>query len=181
MKKLRDQPVPKLKERSKLEHAKRISLDVGCGSNPKGTVNIDFFREGYNPQTGDQKIGDYVKAQNIENFVVGDSMYLPFRDESFNVVFSTHVIEHVVDPAGMLREMNRVCNGKMIVRCPHRKGSNARKPFHLNYLDEVWYQRVASSMGLNMQYSIAYEYPVLRGLVKVFQRKLRLKLKRMIR
>jgi len=164
-----------------LESTKQISLDVGYGSNPKGTVNVDFFREGYNPQTGDQKKGEYVRAQNIENFIVGDAMHLPFKDEVFDVVFSTHVIEHVADPAGMLREMNRVCKGKMIVCCPHRKGSNAKKPFHINYLDEVWFQRVASSMGLNMQYSIAYEYPVLRGLVNVVPRKLRLKLKRMVR
>jgi ubiquinone/menaquinone biosynthesis C-methylase UbiE len=164
-----------------LKSTTHISLDVGCGSNPKGTVNIDFFKEGFNPQTGDQKIGDYVKAKNIENFVVGDAMHLPFRDGVFNVIFSTHVIEHVANPAGMLREMNRVCNRKMIVRCPHRKGSNAKKPFHINYLDEVWFQRVTSSMGLIMQYSIAYEYPFLRGLAKVVPRKLRLKLKKMIR
>ena len=157
---------------------KRTSLDVGCGSNPKGTVNMDFFREGFNPQTGDQKIGDYMKARNIENFVVADALYLPFKDGVFDVVFSSHVIEHVVDPKGMLLEMNRVCKRKMIVRCPHRKGSEAVRPFHVNYLDEAWFQRVASSTGLSMQYSIVYEYPILRGLVKVVPRKLRLKLKR---
>jgi ubiquinone/menaquinone biosynthesis C-methylase UbiE len=167
--------------REQLESTKRISLDVGCGSNPKGTVNVDFFREGYNPQTGDQKMGDYMKTQNIENFVIGDALSLPFRDESFSVVFSTHVIEHVKDPAGMLLEMDRVCKEKIIVRCPHRKGSNARKPFHINYLDERWFQHAASSMGLNMQYSIAYEYPILKGMTKIVPRKIRLKLKRMVR
>jgi ubiquinone/menaquinone biosynthesis C-methylase UbiE len=164
-----------------LERTEPISLDVGSGSNPKGTVNVDFFREGFNPQTGDQKTGEYVKAQSIENFVVSDATHLPFRDNVFDVVFSTHVIEHVADPVGMLREMNRVCKRKMIVRCPHRKGSNAVKPFHINYLDEVWFKHIALSMGLNMQYSIAYEYPLLRGLVKVVPRKLRLKLKRIAR
>ena len=154
---------------------------MGCALNPKGTVNVDFFREGHNPQTGDQKKGEYLRAQNIENFIVGDAMHLPFKDEVFDVVFSTQIIEHVTDPKGLLREMNRVCKRKMIVRCPHRKGSNAKKPFNINYLDEVWFQRVASSMGLNIQYSIAYEYPLFRGLAKVVPHKLKLKVKRMVR
>ena len=161
-----------------LERTRQISLDVGCGSNPKGTVNVDFFREGYNPQTGDQKIGEYMKARNIENFVMADALYLPFRDEAFDVVFSSHVIEHVFDPKGMLLEMNRVCKRKIIVRCPHRKGSGAKRPFHVNYFDETWFQSRASSIGLCMQYSISYEYPILRGLVKVLPQKFRLKLKR---
>jgi ubiquinone/menaquinone biosynthesis C-methylase UbiE len=159
----------------------RISLEVGCGTIPKGTVNLDLFKEGYNPQTGDQKKGEYMRAQNIENFIVGDAMHLPFKDEVFDVVFSIHVIEHVTDPKGHLREMKRVCKRKMIVGCPHRKGSNAKMPFHINYLDEVWFLRVASAMGLNIQYSIAYEYPVIRGLMKVVPRKLKLKLKRMVK
>jgi SAM-dependent methyltransferase len=160
----------------------RISLDVGCGSTPKGTVNIDFFKEGYNPQTGDQEKGEFMRAQDIENFIVGDAMHLPFKDEVFDVVFSTHVVEHVADPISHLCEMNRVCKRKLIVRCPHRKGSKAKMPFHINYLDEDWFLRIASSMGLNMQYSIVYEYNLaLRGFLKLFPRILKLKLKRMVR
>lgn len=159
----------------------RNSLDVGCGSNPKGTVNVDFFREGFNPQTGDQKIGDFMKAKNIENFVIGDAMHLPFKEDTFDVVFSTHAIEHVTNPLGMLREMSRVCKGKLIVRCPHRRGSNAIKPFHINYLDEDWFQKAATAIGLKMQYTLVYEYPIFRTLVKITPSKLRRKLKRIMK
>jgi ubiquinone/menaquinone biosynthesis C-methylase UbiE len=154
-----------------------MSLDVGCGSTPKGTVNVDFFREGYNPQTGDQKIGEYMKARNIENFIVADALYLPFKDAAFNVVFSSHVIEHVPDAKAMLLEMNRVCKRKIIIHCPHRKGSGAVRPFHVNYLDENWFQNVASNIGLSIKYSFSYEFPIFRGIVKFTPRKFRLKLK----
>jgi hypothetical protein len=69
----------------------------------------------------------------------------------------------------------------MIVRCPHRKGSGAVRPFHVNYFDEAWFQQVASSMGLTMQYSIAYEHPIIRALVKIIPRKLKLKLKKVMK
>jgi ubiquinone/menaquinone biosynthesis C-methylase UbiE len=164
-----------------LEDMKRISLDVGCGSHPKGTVNMDFFRGGYNPQTGDQKKGEYMRAQNIENFIVGDALHLPFKDEAFDVVFSTQVIEHVTDPKGLLCEMNRVCKRKMIVRCPHRKGSGAVRPFHVNYFDETWFQHIALSMGVTMRYSIAYEHPIIRALVKIFPCTLRIKVKKVMK
>src|SRR3990170_534564 len=157
------------------------SLDVGCGSSPKGTVNIDFFRKGFNPQTGDQKIGDYINRKNIKNFVIGDVTHLPFKEAAFDIVFSIHVIEHVADPLGMLREMNRVCKRKIIVKCPHRKGSNAVKPFHINYLDEYWFQRAASLIGLNMQYSIVYEFPIIMTLSRIVPRKLKLRLKRLVK
>ena len=159
----------------------RISLDVGCGANPKGTVNVDFFREGFNPQTGDQRIGHYMKARNIENFVIGDAMHLPFKENAFDVVFSVHAIEHVTNPSGMLREMSRVAKGKVIVRCPHRRGSNAVKPFHINFLDENWFQKRASAFGLNMQYTFEYEYPIFRALSKIIPDKLKRKLKRSLK
>jgi len=46
-------------------------------------------------------------------------MHLPFKDESFNAVFSSHTIEHVQNPLLMLREMCRVANEKIVVRCMH--------------------------------------------------------------
>ena len=47
---------------------------------------------------------------------------LPFADDSFDVIFYHHVIEHVSDPAGSLRELARVlCPGGLIyVGTPNR-------------------------------------------------------------
>jgi len=47
---------------------RRMTLDVGCGDNQKGDVNIDI-----------QKPLGYV-----ENFVLADAEHLPFKTKCFN-------------------------------------------------------------------------------------------------
>ena len=113
-------------------------LDVGCGNGElaKGDVNIDVFREGKNLQIGNQLVGEHVNPHLIKNFIVADASYLPFKDNAFLVAFSSHAIEHSNNPFKMYSEMCRVASRKVIVRCPHWRGSGAKRPFHLNYLDE---------------------------------------------
>jgi len=33
---------------------------VGCGSNPTGDANVDFFTGGWNPQEGNQTTGEFM-------------------------------------------------------------------------------------------------------------------------
>jgi hypothetical protein len=124
-------------------------LDVGCGSHlhAKGDVNIDFFRQGQNVQIGTQNIGEMVNPHLIKNFIVADACHLPFKDNAFDVVFSSHMIEHVANPFAMYREMARVASRKVVVRCPHRRGSGAKRPFHLSYLDEAWFEEARQRLG----------------------------------
>ena len=52
----------------------------------------------------------------------GSILDLPFADDSFDVVFYHHVIEHVSDPAGSLRELARILRpgGLIYVGTPNR-------------------------------------------------------------
>jgi hypothetical protein len=80
------------------EHVDFKILDVGCSARPKGDVNIGFLRGGLNPQTGERIQGEFMspqKAQKTKNFLLADAAHLPFKDESFNVTFSGHAIEHI--------------------------------------------------------------------------------------
>jgi ubiquinone/menaquinone biosynthesis C-methylase UbiE len=43
------------------------------------------------------------------NFVVADAQRLPFADDSFDIVVSCEMIEHVPNPLAATREMARVC------------------------------------------------------------------------
>jgi SAM-dependent methyltransferase len=83
----------------------------------------------------------------IPNFVVAHAENLPFKNECFEVVFSSHTIEHVKNPKKMLQELLRVSKRQVVVRCPHRKGSGAKRPFHINYLDEEWFSALFSKLG----------------------------------
>jgi hypothetical protein len=153
------------------EHVDFKILDVGCSARPKGDVNIGFLRGGLNPQTGERIQGEFMspqKAQKTKNFLLADAAHLPFKDESFNVTFSGHAIEHIQNPLLMLHEMCRVAKRKVIVRCPHRKGSAAKMPNHLSYFDEEWFKKASDILGFRSnQFITAYDYPISSKLEKV--------------
>jgi len=56
------------------------------------------------------------KYKNI-SFLVADSHHLPFPDKTFDLVFCTETIEHVVSPKRVLSEIKRVLKpeGKLII------------------------------------------------------------------
>jgi len=101
-------------------------LDVGCGVNPIGKVNTDI-NAGENWEIRQTDIDESVMmdVHSIPNFIVCSGEYLPFRDNSFEIVSSHHVIEHVVNPSLFLRECRRVSNYKTVIVCPHRYGRGA--------------------------------------------------------
>jgi SAM-dependent methyltransferase len=149
-----------------------VSLDVGCGNEKTalGEVNVDFFREGQNVQMKTQMKGASVDPHKISNFVVADASYLPFKDDAFNVVFSSHVIEHCQDPFAMYKELCRVSKRKIIIRCPHRRGSGAKRPFHVSFLDEKWFKEAADKMGFeSYQFLRGYDYPITSGIPILFK------------
>src|SRR5579872_4440510 len=54
--------------------------------------------------------------------VQGDLSRLPFSNESFSMIFSRSVFEHLTDPEGVLNEFNRVLKpgGLCVVLTPNR-------------------------------------------------------------
>lgn len=83
------------------------SLSVGSANTEIGNVNIDIQR--------DEKLS-----------IIGDARFLPIRDEVFDLVFFTDVIEHV--PEGYeLRSLQEICRvlkkeGKIILSTPNDTG-----------------------------------------------------------
>ncbi|MGA3058974.1 MAG: class I SAM-dependent methyltransferase [Candidatus Bathyarchaeia archaeon] len=145
-----------------------MKLDVGCGSNPSGDVNIDFLSFGWNSHEG-----KFMNPRLVSNFVVADAVFLPFRDGCFDVAFSSHVIEHVKDPYRMLSELLRVSKKEVVVRCPHRRGSGAKRPHHINYLDEDWFLGSLAKLGYSAKVLVTiFDYPVSSRLALICPRKL---------
>lgn len=78
-------------------------LDIGSGHNPNPKANI-FLERFFSNHL--HRGGMPVKM--MDNMVVGDAHYLPFKNNSIEQVYSNHVIEHLDDPERFLEECNRV-------------------------------------------------------------------------
>lgn len=89
-------------------------LDVGCGMKPYQQhlgaraakwMGIDFQATASGPSRAD---------------VFGSAIELPFKTDSFDVVLSTQVLEHVPEPGTLIREAHRVLRpgGHMVLTAP---------------------------------------------------------------
>jgi ubiquinone/menaquinone biosynthesis C-methylase UbiE len=78
-----------------------------------GDVNVDCFIAGWNSQEGDQKQGEFMNPCLIPNFVVAHAEFLPFKDECFDLAFSSHTIEHVKNPLKMMQELYELISAKL--------------------------------------------------------------------
>ena len=93
------------------EHGK--VLEVGCGTalgtHRLGEMGYDAYALDYSPKAAG------LWNRNIANFAVADGFSLPFKSDSFDLVWNTGVMEHFSDPQPMLGEMIRVCRPGGIV------------------------------------------------------------------
>lgn len=85
-------------------------LDVGCGSQPRGDVNCDLFL-GKSPHTK-------YAIKKCENFVRCNAEWLPFRDNSFPIVYASHLMEHLFHPFNFLKEAKRVASKIVYLQVP---------------------------------------------------------------
>jgi len=100
--------------RSKFYEALKINsilcgtvLDVGCG---EGHDAYFFSKRTDCVCALDLKPSAVWKRLKRENltFIVGDANLLPFRDESFDYIFTKDILHHISNPKRVLREMLRV-------------------------------------------------------------------------
>lgn len=80
----------------KITNTDRAYLDLGCGGSPYTHLFRGWKRTGF----------DFAPRKGVD--VVGDVHDLPFEDASFDLVFSTEVLEHASDPLLMLKEAYRI-------------------------------------------------------------------------
>ena len=126
------------------------SLDVGCGFFPKGDVNIDLYIEPSNHRLEKASL----PIKNIPNFIKGDAKYLPFPNNCFDIVFSSHMIEHVLKPERCLDEMCRVTKSRVKIWFPHWLGGRKSKTHH-NHFKVRWFIAYAKSRNLIIIKNIA--------------------------
>jgi SAM-dependent methyltransferase len=108
---------------------KKFTLDIGCGCSPKGDVNCDLF-VGSTPHLINEKT--VVDPKKIPNFVKCYAESLPFKDKSFDIVNASQVLEHVINPPVLLKEMRRVSREIVSVDVPNlRRFFAEENPYHV--------------------------------------------------
>jgi SAM-dependent methyltransferase len=132
--------------------SKMCILDVGCGngfftyyfSKLAYTVGIDYSR--------------YMLSINpCDPLIQGSALQLPFKTNSFDLVFCSNLLHHVKNPEIVVSEMKRVSKKFVILSEPNRNNplmalfsvlareERGQLKFSLSYL-----KKVAISSGLNI-------------------------------
>jgi ubiquinone/menaquinone biosynthesis C-methylase UbiE len=133
-----------------------LTLDVGCGHDYRGTVNIDLHPDATEHRSKNQQdINDVdLDVKHIPNFVVADCHHLPFRDHIFDNVIARHLMEHLPNPLSLLVEMRRVSKHHITIITPTKwsdaisKLRTGSKELHLHAFDLPFYHTVADRMNL---------------------------------
>jgi ubiquinone/menaquinone biosynthesis C-methylase UbiE len=152
-------------------------LEIGCGM---GTDLLQFARGGacctgidLTPRSIEITRHRFRLYGVDGSFMISDGEHLPFRDESFDVVYSNGVLHHTPDTAGAIREVHRVLRpgGTAKVMLYHRNSLNywvdivlRRGVLHADFLRG---RSVAEIMSRVVEFSSHGARP----LVKVYSRK----------
>jgi len=82
-----------------------LVLDVGSGHNPFRRADVLVDRE-----TGESihRAGKELKIEGGKTLVIGDVLFMPFKNKTFDFAVASHIAEHVEDPAQFCEELQRI-------------------------------------------------------------------------
>jgi len=96
-------------------------LDAGCGTGWFSKYAVDLGAEVTSLDLGPNLLAE-VSKKCMSTLVVGSILDLPFADNTFDVVVSSEVIEHVPNPIKAIEELYRVTkpSGTLVVTTPNK-------------------------------------------------------------
>ncbi len=104
-------------------------LDLGCGDGSliyllakKGAIVTGVDNEALGLEFARQNLASVGNEELDYEFVNASAYELPFEENTFDIVVSCEVIEHLQEPERMLEEISRVLKsgGKVVLTTPHR-------------------------------------------------------------
>lgn len=125
-------------------------LDAGCGS---GDVVKYLISKGYEAkgiELSNSVLKDYANDLYKKRIVQQGSLTkLPFKDNEFDVVFSSEVLEHIneEDIPLVVSELFRVCKKVIFLTISLRPSSNFNK-YHINLKPRLWWENQFLKHGL---------------------------------
>lgn len=115
-------------------------IELGCGLSPMLTF-ADKFTTKIGVDFSQETIKQASEIYKNVLYVLSDVLYTPFANETFDVVVSGEVIEHLEHPQLLINEMERICKkgGIMILSTPHLEFED---PEHLWEFDEEDFKEI---------------------------------------
>jgi len=114
------------------------TLEVGCGD---GALLCELHRRGFGGALSGVEITEAAVAiarerEQIDTVELYDGLHLPVADRAFELGILSHVLEHVPDPAELLREVARACRA-VVVEVPLEANWSARRAVKREHAAEV--------------------------------------------
>ena len=136
------------------------TLEVGCGD---GALLCELHRRGFGGALSGVEITEAAVAiarsrDQIDSVELYDGLHLQAADGAYQLGVLSHVLEHVPDPARLLREVARACR-VVVVEVPLEANWSARRAGkrvhaaevgHLQRLDRVAMRRIVADAGLSI-------------------------------
>jgi SAM-dependent methyltransferase len=136
------------------------TLEVGCGD---GALLCELHRRGFGGVLSGVEITEAAVAiarsrPQIDSVELYDGLHLPAADGAYELGVLSHVLEHVPDPAALLKEVARACRA-VLVEVPleanwsARRGSkrvHAAEVGHLQRLDHQAARAMVAQAGLTI-------------------------------
>ncbi|HWI73999.1 MAG TPA: class I SAM-dependent methyltransferase [Baekduia sp.] len=132
--------------------------EVGCGDGAVlgvlGRRGFGARRVGYEISSSGVRLA--VEREEVAEAAVFDGEHLPVADGAYDLVFATHVLEHVPDPAPLTRELLRAASRAVIIEVPLENNLSARRPAaraasegvgHLHRFDRRAIRRLVQDAG----------------------------------
>jgi SAM-dependent methyltransferase len=146
-----------------------VICEVGCGD---GALLTELAARGY----GGEHVGYEVSPEAARiasgrpelRVAAFDGERLPEGDGAFDLGVLSHVLEHVPDPAALLRETARVCRA-VVVEVPLEDNLSARRPGkvaearrigHLQRFSRADVHRLAAEAGLRVERELSDALPL---------------------
>ena len=146
-----------------------VVCEVGCGD---GALLAELAGRGY----GGEHVGYEVSPEAAKiaggrpelRVAAFDGERLPEADGAFDLGVLSHVLEHVPDPAALLRETARVCRA-VVVEVPLEDNVSARRPAkvaeaqrigHLQRFSRADVHRLAADAGLRVERELSDALPL---------------------
>lgn len=121
---------------SKIPPQAKLIADVGCGRGWLAKTLLDFDRIVVSIDVSYKNVSTVLQKYPSEHHygVVADGYYLPFKDETFDCIVASEVIEHLEKPSLFVAELFRVLKnrGKLILSTPYKEKIKYSLCIHCN-------------------------------------------------